>query len=647
MTWKPSRLYFGADYNPEQWDPSTWPDDVSAMVDMGVNMVTLGVFSWAVIEPEPDKYVFGWLDDVMELLHDAGIRIDLATATASPPPWLPLMDPAVCAVRPDGSPYSHGGRQHYSASSRTYKERAGQLVDQMASRYQSHPGVEMWHVNNEYACHVPQCYGPEAEKAFREWLISRYRTIDQLNDAWQTRFWSQNYSDFEQITPPRLVGATPNPGQVLDFQRFSSHQWLELFRLEKSVIRRHDHTHPLTTNFMTMRHFSSLNYWEWVDEVDFVSTDHYVDASDPTMHVELAFQADLTRGLARGKPWLLMEHSPSAVNWQPRNTPKTDGEILRHSLSHIARGSNGAMFFQFKQSRGGSERFHAAMVPHVGRDSRITRAMTRLGEAVRQLGNLNDAAVQKADVAIIWDYESLWALSLENLPTVDLNYFESVYRMYRAMFALGVRVDILPPSASAEDLAHYTLVLAPALHLVDDTMEKTISDYVDNGGHFITGYFSAVADRAGRVRLGGYGGDLIRRVCGVAVEEWAPLLEGETLTLSNGYQATVWSELATCLSATPLAHYPTDHPVSGGSVALSRNTFGEGIAWYVGSELTDDSMESFFSAVLSQLGLPGAGSTQVEVVTRGTTQIIINHSAQPVTVGEVDVAAGGWTAAPK
>ena len=647
MTWKPSKLYFGADYNPEQWDPSTWHDDVLAMRDMGVNMVTVGVFSWAVIEPKPEKYEFGWLDDVMDLLHNAGVMVDLATATASPPPWLPLLDPSVCAVRPDGAHYSHGGRQHYSASSRTYREKAAQLVDQMAARYSSHPALEMWHVNNEYACHVPQCYGLEAEKAFRKWLIDRYATIDELNDAWQTRFWSQHYSDFEQVAPPRLVSATPNPGQVLDFQRFSSHQWLELFRLEKSMIRRHDHIHPITTNFMTMRHFSSLNYWDWVDEVDFVSTDHYADASDSDRHIELAFHADLTRGLAGGKPWLLMEHSPSAVNWQPRNAAKSDGEILRHSLSHIARGSNGAMFFQFKQSRGGSERFHAAMVPHVGRESRITRAMTRLGASIKDLNHLNNETVEQAKVAIIWDYESLWALTLENLPSVDLNYFESVFRMYRALFALGVRVDILPASAQAEDLAHYTLVVAPTLHLIDDTFETTVSEYVNDGGNLITGYFSAVADRAGRVRLGGYGGELLRRVCGVAVEEFAPLQKDETVELTNGYQAQVWSEVATALTATPIARYPSDYPVSGGSIALSRNLYGKGTAWYVGTELADHSMEAFLSGVMEQLGISGLGSKHVEVVVRGTTQIVINHSDEPVLVGEAEVGAGGWTTVPQ
>ena len=636
------RLYFGADYNPEQWDRSTWADDVAAMVDMGVNMVTLGVFSWAIIEPRPDTYEFGWLDDVMDLLHDAGIRIDLATATASPPAWLPQMDPLVCAVRQDGVVYSHGGRQHYSSSSGTYRERAALLVDQMASRYHAHPGVEMWHINNEYGCHVPLCFGPEAERAFHEWLRNRYQSIDELNDAWQTRFWSQSYSDFDQILPPRVTppGASPNPGQVLDFHRFSSHQWLELFRMEKDIIRRHDSTHPITTNFMTMRHSTWVDYWQWADEVDFVSTDHYVEAHNPDKHVELAFQADLTRGLARGEPWLLMEHSPSAVNWQPRNTPKTDGEIIRHAMSHVARGSNGAMYFQFKQSRGGSERFHAAMIPHGGTSTRITRAMTRLGGTLAAMAELSNTKTTPASVALIWDYESLWMMAQPNLPSVDLDYMESCFSFYRAAFALGVRVDIVPPTASSEQLAAYDIVAAPLLHLISDALETALSDYVAGGGTLITGYFSGVADMNGRVRLGNYGGHLIHDVCGVAVEEWAPLLDGQTLTLSNGSQASVWSELATATTATVVASYPSDHPVSGGSVAIAKNSWRDGTAWYVGTQLDDSGYRDFFGGIIDELGIVRAGDDAVEVVQRGDVTVVINHSSDDQVIQGVSVPAG-------
>lgn len=642
MGWKPQRMYFGADYNPEQWEKATWREDVAIMSDMGINLVTLGVFSWSMIEPQEDTFRFDWLDEIMELLHGSGIRIDLATATASPPAWLIHKDPLVRAVRNDGVVYSHGGRQHYSSSSRTYRERAAILVDQIASRYHSHPGVEMWHVNNEYACHAPLCFGLEAERSFRAWLKDRYGDVSELNEAWHTRFWSQSYASFEEINPPRLTppGTFPNPGQMLDFQRFTSSQWLELFRMEKGIIRQFDRDRPVTTNFMTMRHTTWLNYWEWMNEVDFVSTDHYVEANNPDKHIELAFQADLTRGLAGGRPWLLMEHSPSAVNWQPRNIPKSDGEIQRHAMSHIARGSNGVMFFQFRQSRGGSERFHSAMVPHAGTESRISRAMKSLGKMVNELTAVNADETSRAQVAIIWDYESLWVASQPNLPTSDLDYVESCLSFYRACFDSGIRVDFLSPKVSAEKLEPYGLVAIPLLHLVSDSFETALKTYVQGGGGLMAGYFSAVADPMARVRLGGYGGSVARDICGVMVEEWVPLLEDEEIALSTGARGRVWSEKIHLIGAEAMATFDEMHPVSGGSPAVTRHQFGRGLAWYVATELDREGYRDLLRDICRERGISGRGDSDTEVVMRGSHEFVINHGSRPVTIGPFTVPAG-------
>ena len=642
MGWQPGRMYFGGDYNPEQWDSSVWREDVAIMSDMGINLVTLGVFSWSMLEPQEDTFRFDWLDDVMGLLNESAIRIDLATATASPPAWLVQKDPLVCAVRNDGVAYAHGGRQHYSSSSRTYRERAAVLVDQIASRYHSHPGVEMWHVNNEYACHAPLCFGVEAERAFRVWLKDRYHDISALNEAWHTRFWSQSYASFEEVSPPRLTppGTFPNPGQMLDFQRFSSSQWLELFRMEKNIIRKYDLERPVTTNFMTMRHTTWLNYWEWTNEVDFVSTDHYAEAENPGKHIELAFQADLTRGLADGQPWLLMEHSPSAVNWQPRNIPKSDGEIQRHAMSHIARGSNGVMFFQFRQSRGGSERFHAAMVPHVGGESRISRAMRSLGTTINELSAVNAAVTEKAQVAMIWDYESLWATNQPNLPSVDLDYVDSCLSFYQACFDSGVRVDVLPPIVSADHLAGYSLVATPLLHLMSDDLEAALTSYVRGGGGLMVGYFSALADSMGRVRLGGYGGSLVRDVCGVLVEEWVPLGAEQEIALSRGARGRLWSERIHPVGADPVLTFDEAHPVSGGSPAVTRHHYGDGVAWYIATELARESYRHLVAEICEERGITGRGDSATEVVKRGSHQFVVNHSSQVVTVEPWTIPGG-------
>lgn len=642
MDWSPRTLYFGADYNPEQWQRETWPRDIEQMVTLGVNLVSLGVFSWSLIEPREGEYEFEWLDEVVEHLHGGGIRVNMATATASPPAWMTDQYPSVAAVNREGVCLSHGGRQHHSPSSTVYREKSVQLVEQIAARYAEHPALEMWHVNNELGCHTPHCYGEEAAIAFRQWLQDKYTTVGNLNDAWSTRFWSQSYSSFDEINPPRLtpVGTFPNGSQVHDFMHFSSDQLLRQFIAERDAIRRFDSTHPITTNFMSMRHISAMDYWKWAEEVDFVSTDHYAEAENPKAHVELAFAADLTRGLAGGKPWLLMEHSPAAVNWQPRNVPKDSDETIRHAMSHVARGSQGVMFFQFKQSQGGSERFHSAMVPHVGTASRVTRTMEDLGQQLGALADLTSQNPPTAPVGFVLDYHSWWATQQLNLPSVDLNYSELAHSWYDTLHALGIRVDFVNPDASLDQLARYKALVAPMLHVVNDSRAKTLDRYVSEGGHLLTSYFSGVSDESLKVHLGGYGGALVRELCGVWVEEFVPLRANETVMLSNGWTGRYWTERSQSRNADVLCHFPP-RGVADGGVAFSRNRRGAGEAWYLGTMLAGDDLVSAVSEYCTAAGIRGEGSADLEVLTRGDYVLLINHQEVTVEHRDQTVSAGG------
>jgi hypothetical protein len=328
-------LAWGGDYNPEQWPEEVWHSDVELMRRAGVNLVTVGVFSWALLEPEQGRFEFGWLDRVLALLHDAGVRVDLATATAAPPPWLTQRYPEVLPVRADGVRLWPGSRQSYCPTAPAYRERSVELAQRMAQRYGEHPALACWHVGDEYGVHVARCYCDRCGEAFRAWLRARYDDLDALNEAWGTAFWSQHYSAWEQILPPRVTPTYGNPGQLLDFDRFCSDALLDLYRAELAVLRRITPTVPVTTNFMVMHTFAELDYWAWAREVDFVSNDHYPQAGDPNSHIELAFSADTCRGLAAGSPWLLMEHAPSAVNWQPRNLAPGAGR-RRHAVLPVA-----------------------------------------------------------------------------------------------------------------------------------------------------------------------------------------------------------------------------------------------------------------------------------------------------------------------
>ncbi|NUR90892.1 MAG: beta-galactosidase, partial [Nonomuraea sp.] len=378
------RLAYGADYNPEQWPREVWDEDVRAMRAAGVNIVSLAIFSWARIQPSADVWDFAWLDEVIDLLHAHGIAVDLATATASPPPWLTAAYPQVLPVDREGRTVWHGGRQHWRPTSPIFREHALRLTRAMAERYGSHPALAAWHVNNELGCHNVHDYSDDAAAAFRDWLRSRYGTLEELNRAWATTFWSQRYGDWTQILPPRLAASYVNPTQQLDFLRFSSDALKDHLRAERDLLRELTPDVPVTTNFMVMGETKGMNYADWAAEVDFVSNDHYVQPG-PQAQDELSFSANLTGRLAGGRPWYLMEHSTSAVNWQPVNLAKQPDALARDSLTHVAYGADAVCFFQWRQSAGGAEKYHSAMLPHAGEDSEVFRSVAELGATLAGL----------------------------------------------------------------------------------------------------------------------------------------------------------------------------------------------------------------------------------------------------------------------
>jgi beta-galactosidase len=628
---KTNKLFFGGDYNPEQWSRDVWKQDIRLMQKANVNLVSLGIFSWAKLEISDGDYQFGWLDEVMDLLHAGGISVDLANATASPPAWLSSKHPEILPVNFDGIRLEFGGRQAYCAASTVYKQKAAQLTEKLAERYAKHPAVVMWHVNNEYGCHAPYCYCDASRDAFVGWLKNKYASIEDLNTSWGTDFWSQRYYNWEEIPAPKRTpdGTHPNPGAQIDFRRFTSEITLDLFKTERDIIKKYDKVNPVTTNFMSMKFTHAMDYFAWAKEVDFVSTDHYLAQHDIENHIDLAQMADLTRGFANGKQWLLMEHSSSAVNWQPRNYAKTPGQEKRNAMSFVARGSQGAMYFQWRQSQAGSERFHSAMVPHAGEDTRVYREITELGALLNEHPDLANHETAKADVAMVYDYEQMWAMMQDNLPTEDVSYPETVAAWYRALYKEGISVDFVPADVDLTTLKDYKLVLMPMVHMLSDSQEQVFTDYATSGGNLVVGYFSNISDRTLRVKLGGYGGALVKDVIGVYVEEFYPFREA-TVELSNGYQAKLWGELSRLNGAELVAEFKTGQAL--GSVAIAKRKLESSTAWYQGTELTDDSQRAFFRGIAADLEIKATGLESTEVVKRGPYQIEIDHDANTVKV---------------
>lgn len=608
-------LAYGGDYNPEQWPREVWQEDVRLMGEAGVNLVTVGVFSWAAYEPAPGRYDFGWLDAVMDLCADYGIRVELATPTAAPPPWFFRRYPEALLMTEDGQLLGPGGRQGFCPSSPAYRQRALVIAEELARRYRDHPALALWHVHNEYGCHNARCYCDTSATAFRRWLRARYGDLDELNAAWGTYFWGQQYGAWEEIVPPRRAAAFRNPTQQLDFRRFSSDELLECFRAERDVLRRTSPNVPVTTNFMVAKS-AGLDYWKWAADVDVVSNDHYLVSADPRREVDLAMSADLSRSLAAGRPWLLQEHSTSAVNWQPRNRAKRPGEMLRNSLAHVARGADGVCFFQWRASAAGAEKFHSAMVPHAGTDTKVWREVVELGDALRRLGPVAGSRV-RARVAICFDWEAWWACELDSHPSVDVGYLDRVRAHYEALWGHDVTVDFVHPEA---DLSPYRLVLAPTLYLVSDAAADNIRRYVAAGGHFLATYFSGIVDTRDHVRLGGYPG-AFRDVLGIVVEELFPLQAGERVRLSPdeghpGWTSDTWTELLHLHGAEAVARY-ADGPLPD-VPAVTRHRYGDGVAWYAATRLDAAATAALAARMTAEAEVAPAAAVPdgVEVVRR-------------------------------
>ncbi|MFI9848234.1 beta-galactosidase [Nonomuraea sp. NPDC051941] len=624
-------LAFGGDYNPEQWDEPVWKEDDELMRRARVNLATVGVFSWALLEPEEGRYDFSWLDAHLDRLHANGVAVDLATPTASPPPWFTLAHPDAMPVAPDGARLTHGSRDTYCLAAPAYRDATVRIATALAERYGGHPAVAMWHVHNEYAT---LCWCDHTAAAFRDWLHARHGSLEALNEAWGTAFWSQRYAAWDQVLPPRSTQWHRNPGQALDFRRFWSDTVLAAYREQRDAIRAHS-DRPVTTNMM-LPGYQNLDLWALGREVDLVSIDHYPSAPGLDAAADTAFGADRARSFAGGRPWLLMEQGTSTVYDRDRILGKEPSEILRHTLGHIARGSEGALFFQWRQSRAGAEQWHSAMLPHAGADSRIFREVQAVGEAVARLGELAGSTVT-AQVAVLHDSDAWWALEVDGLPSADLDYHGTLRRAHRALWDAGVTVDFAHPG---HDLSRYRLVVAPALFLLSDAGAANLLRYVADGGTLLVQYFNGFVDDRLHARLGGYPAMPLREALGIRVEEPRPLRRDERIVLSDGTHGTVWSESLRTEGAEASVTYT--HGMLAGKPALTRHRFGAGRGCYLSTHLDDPGYAALIARLLDEAGVgpesPGL-RPGVETVTRQAPdgrrwQFVLNHRADAVRLPE-------------
>ena len=645
------KIWYGGDYNPDQWSKEVWQEDLRLFKLAHIDVASLPIFSWSLLQPEEERYEFGWLDEILDLMAANGIYACLATSTAAHPAWMARRYPDVLRVDFYGRKRRFGMRHNSCPNSPTYRHYSRLLASKLAERYKDHPTLVAWHVSNEYG---GACYCDNCARAFRVWLQKRYGSLEEVNKRWNTRFWNHTFYDWEEIVPPNVLSEhtseldhtrTAFPGISLDYQRFMSDSLLECYKLEYEAIKEHTPDILVTTNFMGA--YKPLNYFAWAPYLDVISWDNY--PSNRSDMSTIAFRHDLMRSLKEGQPFMLMEQTPSQVNWQEYNALKRPGVMRLWSYQAVAHGADTVMFFQLRQSRGACEKFHGAVISHAGHENtRVFRECAQLGKELVELGDTIIDSRIEAKVAILFDWENWWALEFSSGPTIDLRYLPQVEKYYKACWCHNIPVDIISPSMSMDK---YEIVIAPVAYLLQPGYAQRVEEFVTRGGTLLMTFFCGIVDENDRVVLGGFPGEL-RKVAGVWVEETDPLFPdmrnaivvSESLPeLAGRHEVGLICDLMHAETAEVIGVYQSDF--YSGRPALTRNKFGEGWAWYVASDPEQSFVNRLVRYLCKEKGINPILETPVgvEVTQRQKNgqsfTFILNHTDEEK---EIDLGSGTY-----
>ncbi|GIP23896.1 beta-galactosidase [Paenibacillus sp. J22TS3] len=636
------KIWYGGDYNPEQWEPAIWSEDERMFQLAGVDVTTLNVFSWALNQPSEDEYDFSWLDEQMDRMSRTGVYVCLATSTGAHPAWMAKRHPDVLRVDRMGRKRAFGGRHNSCPNSPAYRKYSTRLAGKLAERYKDHPALVIWHISNEYGGY---CYCDNCAAAFRVWLKARYQTLDALNRAWNTRFWGHTFYDWDEIVPPSELSEewghnrTNFQGISLDYRRFMSYSLLECYKLEYEAIKEFTPDIPVTTNLMGL--YPELDYFEWAKYMDVVSWDNYPSLDTPVSLT--AMTHDLMRGLKHGQPFMLMEQTPSQQNWQAYNSLKRPGVMRLWSYQAVARGADTVMFFQLRRSIGACEKYHGALIEHVGYEhTRVFRECAQLGKELQGLADSILDSRSGARVAIVYDWENRWAIELSSGPTVALDYVKEVHKYYDALFKLNIAVDMIGVDA---DLSPYDLVIAPVLYMIKPGYAGRIEEYVAGGGTFVTTFFSGIVNENDLVTTGGYPGEL-RKVTGIWAEEIDALFPDQSNRmemrqawgeLEGSYSCGLLCDLIHAEGAEVLAEYGEDF--YKGMPVLTRNRYGQGTAYYVATSPEAAFLEGFLSNLCQDkeiapllADVPQGVETALRVKGESRYLFVLNHHADEAQI---------------
>lgn len=622
-------IFYGGDYSPDQWDEKTIDRDMELFHKAGVNLVTLPVFSWAKLEPEEGQYCFGWLDKILKKLEKNHINVFLSTPTSAQPAWLSKKYPAVLPVDIAGRKRTHGMRMFFCVNSEKYRERAAAIAGEMAKRYQNYPGLLGWHVSNEYGTY---CYCDNCQKKFRHWLEKRYKTVENLNSKWNTAFWGRTIYHFDEVYVPSELNDDYRffPASELDYMRFMTDSTKECYLNEAKILKKYTPDIPVFSNISG--YIKKLNQFAMAEVMDAAAWDNYPSPKDdPSLP---AMKHDLMRGLKNGQSYIIAEQSPNQQNWQPYNKVKKPGQIRTIAYQGIGHGADTCLFFQMRQSIGGQEKFHGAMISHAGRENtRVFLEMSRLGAELKKLGDWSLDARIHSNVGILFDWENWWALELSSGPTKDMDYLDQVHKYYKAFYDNNISVDILKVTS---DFSKYKIIVAPLLYMMKDGVAERMETFVNKGGKLITTYMSGLVDENDRCIFGTYPGKM-RDLLGIWIEETDAMYpeEKNQIVLTDNksddkkFNCGFLCDNIHLETADAIAVYGRDF--YQGNPCITKNVYGDGTAYYLGTCPEDEFLHKMMKYICEESGINPYFQTEgrVEICvkegTEGKLIFLINH----------------------
>ena len=642
---KYDKIMHGGDYNPDQWlkYPDILKSDIKFMQEANVNTVTVGIFSWSQLEPEEGMYTFDWLDKIFEDVHSINGNIILSTPSGARPAWMAKKYPEVLRTNANREKLKFGGRHNHCLSSPIYREKVGRINEKLANRYGNHPALLMWHISNEYGgeCHCDRC-----QTDFRSWLKAKYKKIESVNEAWWGPFWSHSYSEWDEIESPSVLGESMVHGLNLDWKRFVTDQTIDFYENEIKFIRKITPDIPITTNFMadtsSLIPFQSLDYERFAKHVDIVSWDcyppwHNDSESTAQLASKVGFINDLYRSLKQ-KPFLIMESTPSGVNWHDFNKSKRPGMHLLSSTQFIAHGSDSIMYFQWRQSRGSSEKFHGAVVGHDNSmENRVFQDVKQVGEVLGKISEIKGSN-KKSKVAILYDWENNWALDdSQGFSDVTKKYCETLQNHYEYFWKNDISMDVITPSS---DFDKYDLLIAPMLYMIKENTLHKLEQFVQKGGNLVSTYITGLVNENDLVFLNGWPKQL-QNLFGIKILEidtYYPSDRNQIEMNQNNFKVKDYAPIIEVNHADILATYQKAFYV--GKEAITSNIYGKGKAYFIGCRTENDFLDYFYSGIVKELHLQNSlvveGDPEVSVQSRENADneylFIMNFSEKIKTI---------------